>query len=55
MCPDSGTCHHECRPGPCFRVLCCGPLSGVYPENEWPAEVTKLERLIEWTIDSETT
>lgn len=38
-CHDGGTCHHGCADGPCFRVLTCGPLSGVYPEDRWPVEV----------------
>lgn len=39
-CPDEGTCHHGCEVGrPCFRVLCCGPLSGVYPRDEWPQDL----------------
>lgn len=38
-CPDGGRCHHECGPGECFRVECCGPLSGVYEGDDWPAEV----------------
>jgi hypothetical protein len=38
-CPDGGWCHHECALGACFRVHYCGPLSGVYPGDEWPAEV----------------
>lgn len=37
-CPDGGPCHHECT-GSCFRVQCCGPLSGVYPGDTWPVEV----------------
>jgi hypothetical protein len=37
-CPDGGTCHHWCG-RKCFRVQTCGPLSGVYPDDEWPAEV----------------
>jgi len=36
-CPDQGTCHHECGADQCFRVQCCGPLSGVFPGNRWPA------------------
>jgi hypothetical protein len=38
-CPDGGTCHHKC-PGAasCFRVAYCGPLSGVFPGDEWPGE-----------------
>lgn len=27
MCPDQGTCHHECGAGECFRVHNAGPLS----------------------------
>lgn len=41
-CPDEGTCHHECDDSPdpiCVRVLTCGPLSGVYPGDQWPADV----------------
>lgn len=38
-CPDDGTCHHECGDGPCFRVQTCEPLSGVYPNDRWPADV----------------
>ena len=37
-CPDGGTCHHHCW-RMCFRVLTCEPLSGVYPDDQWPAEV----------------
>lgn len=36
-CPDDGTCHHSCpSAAACFRVACCGPLSGVFPGNRWP-------------------
>jgi transcriptional regulator with XRE-family HTH domain len=35
-CPDDGTCHHECGTGPCWRVNNAGPLSGVFPGDEWP-------------------
>lgn len=40
-CPDDGTCHHECLVGarPCFRVQCCAPLSGVFPDDVWPDDV----------------
>lgn len=39
-CPDGGSCHHLCPSvGECFRVDCCGPLSGVYPGDRWPADV----------------
>lgn len=39
VCPDGGACHHECAPVSCFRVGSCGPLSGVYPGDRWPASV----------------
>ena len=39
-CPDDGACHHECPSlAQCFRVLCCGPLSGVYPNDEWSPDI----------------
>jgi len=43
VCPDGGTCHHKC-PGAiqCFRVLACGPLSGVFPGDRWPEEARTL-------------
>ena len=55
-CPDGGTCHHGCwstrqeeapvheRRKPCFRVLGCGPLSGVFPGDAWPTRVVHAER-----------
>ena len=58
-CPDGGQCHHGCwsrygrtedTPGvdqrrkPCFRVLGCGPLSGVFPGDAWPTRVVRAER-----------
>jgi hypothetical protein len=39
-CPDGGACHHNCT-DQCFRVRYCKPLSGVYPNDEWPDEVKK--------------
>lgn len=39
-CPDGGVCHHECAVAACFRVRYCGPLSGIFPENQWPEETT---------------
>lgn len=38
-CPDGGKCHHGCARR-CFRVLTAGPLSGVFPGDEWPQEIT---------------
>ena len=43
-CPDEGACHHFCEAGPCFRVLACGPLSGVFPDNRWPQEIVSAEK-----------
>lgn len=45
-CPDGGTCHHACplingHGVPCFRVLCCGPLSGVYAGDTWPGIIRR--------------
>lgn len=41
-CPDDGTCHHQCIEAarPCWRVQTCGPLSGVFPGDQWPDNVT---------------
>lgn len=44
-CPDDGTCHHDCVVGVCFRVHCCGPLSGVFPDDEWPVEIVKTNQV----------
>lgn len=49
-CPDGGYCHGStlaagsspCEPGHCYRVRTSGPLSGVFPGNRWPPEVTKV-------------
>lgn len=38
-CPDDGRCWHNCGEGSCWRVSACGPLSGVFPRNEWPDEI----------------
>lgn len=44
-CPDGGTCHHQCAARAlCFRVTECGPLSGVYPGDRWPADVRQAAR-----------
>jgi hypothetical protein len=40
-CPDGGTCHHGCSDrARCYRVEWAMPLSGVYPGDVWPDEVT---------------
>ena len=41
-CPDDGTCHHSCI-GSCFRVITCGPLSDVFPDDYWPDDVHGIE------------
>lgn len=38
ICPDDGTCHHECE-FYCWRVRYCEPLSGVFPGDQWPDTV----------------
>ncbi|QDF18551.1 hypothetical protein SEA_PUPPER_65 [Gordonia phage Pupper] len=45
QCPDDGTCHHFCQEMQtgCWRVGTCGPLSGVFPNNQWPDEVVEAE------------
>lgn len=45
-CPDSGICHHMCEEdgNGCFRVGFCGPLSGVFPNNEWPQQIVEQEQ-----------
>ncbi len=40
-CPDDGACHHSCMGSSCFRVRSCGPLSGVYQGDVWPAAVVR--------------
>jgi hypothetical protein len=43
VCPDGGKCHHECPAAiECFRVGSCGPLSGVFPDDEWPPAIRAL-------------
>ncbi len=34
-CPDGGRSHHHCT-GDCWRRKNVGPLSGVFPNDEWP-------------------
>jgi hypothetical protein len=38
-CPDGGVCHHWCKDA-CIRVLCCGPLSDVFPGDKWPTDIS---------------
>lgn len=44
-CPDSGYCHHNCERA-CFRVLCASPLSGTFPNDEWPEGVKRLAKIL---------
>lgn len=46
-CPDGGWCHHRCLGAPCFRTEWCGPLSGVYPGDRWPADVVAAEAALQ--------
>lgn len=39
VCPDDGTCHHDCSETSCFRVAFAAPLSGVYRADDWPDRV----------------
>lgn len=53
-CPDGGTCHHMCGASitaPCFRVLSCLPLSGVFPEDRWPDATLKVHRRWQEELD----
>lgn len=47
-CPDDGTCHHGCLVG-CWRVQTCCPLSGVFPDDEWPPGVLAANEVV--TLD----
>lgn len=40
-CPDDGRCWHvvQCGEGPCWRVENCGPMTGVFPGDEWPTSL----------------
>jgi hypothetical protein len=41
-CPDTGTCHHACPiEAVCWRTRHAGPLSGVYPNDQWPGELAQ--------------
>lgn len=39
LCPDEGHCHHGCSPDACWRVQTCSPLTGAYPDGEWPDRI----------------
>jgi len=39
-CPDGGRCWHRCAPENCMRVRFAGPLSGVFPNDEWPDDLS---------------
>gem|GEM_PF-4491758 len=32
VCPDGGTCHHDCEDGRCFRVRSCASFE---PDGSW--------------------
>jgi hypothetical protein len=54
-CPDGGACHHWCADGPCFRVETCGPLSGVFPDDQWPSPAVPVpaDRLAQIAADDQ--
>jgi hypothetical protein len=41
MCPDGARCHRSCGTlaTSCYRVRTCGPMSGRFPNDEWPPEI----------------
>lgn len=39
LCPDGGSCHHNCPNESCFRVRYCVPLSHTGAED-WPSDIT---------------
>lgn len=56
-CPDGGTCHGKCdkyNGGYCSRVGSCGPLSGVFPDDEWPAEILAKHTAPSYTVEDAT-
>lgn len=61
-CEDRGACHHSCpmvtdsegdHGFPCFRVLAAGPLSGVFPDDEWPRTLVQSHRFAQERVDRE--
>lgn len=46
-CPDSGTCHHQCGRGGCWRVRHCSPLSGHFLADVWPPHIVAEEAAAE--------
>lgn len=48
-CPDDGVCFHGCDPGlldNCWRFRTCEPLSGVFPNDEWPEMSMEFSELL---------
>lgn len=41
VCPDEAGCNHECGQSSCWRVKHGGPLSGLFPNDEWPAQIQR--------------
>ena len=41
-CADGGKCHHFCL-RTCWREKNCAPLSGVFPDNEWPSQKREIK------------
>ncbi len=39
-CPDGATCYYGCgNDHACYRVICWKPLTGAYPDGNWPAHI----------------
>ena len=60
LCPDKGTCHHDCTMH-CWRALNCGPLSNIFPGDRWPVSTwllsgfglyVPLVRAMRWMVGS---
>jgi hypothetical protein len=42
LCPDDGTCHHDCDEGYCFRVEYCEPLTAAGWGDRWPTSIRRI-------------
>lgn len=41
VCPDAAGCNNECGQSSCWRVKHGGPLSGLFPHDEWPEKIRR--------------
>jgi hypothetical protein len=57
MCPDGARCHRSCGTlaTSCYRVRTCGPMSGRFPNDEWPPEIAARHGRPDTTSDSQHT